>query len=490
MRFNLNGRSTRTPFELVDALGLADAIDRGAMGDRQVPFKAVAMGARDLRIGTLLHVITTDHGLRPPRTGHIGNWSNIARGRAGAMDFNLAICAPKYGYPLLYGFNQTEAETEMVRTGDWGYLPGSLVERDERVLLSLRAWNGREFASCGRLQSRFTPLIQAEYDGGLQPLTDIHRQRLAVIPNFEFAFEQEIIADHAALLRPMLTILIEEARSRSTNARRAFAELISHVVALDGTVTRAELVPDGKGYKLCDTFFPSTDALVDMVFEPFNAVAKPRDFMERIGSLPWHLPLLSNLLITTLSAVLETHYPNTGTAPTRGVGPITLHPHWGGRDMAGYPPRSKGYLFDDGKLRGLKSICRTLVANFSNVKPLGFILLPAAVFLLCPASTHPIDAELLSKLFRRVLREVEDDDPQAPVEAITRDWYESNHLRLSSYFLSRFGPRCGGLGLSHAPVSSQPIEPEGFRDLTLRQASMMTGALFECGSSRGLQYDH
>jgi hypothetical protein len=480
----MNGPPTRTPLEFVKSLGLADVLDVGAMSDRQVSFKAVAMGERDLNIGTLLDVITSDLGLRPPRTGHIGNWGNIAQGRAGAMDFNLAICGPGYGYPLLFGFNQTEAETATGRTGDWGYLPGSLVDRDERILLPLHAWNGREFAACGRSKPLFTPFIQAEFDGGLQPLTTIHVERLAAIPEFEFAYEQAIIADHATMLRPLLTVLIEEARSRP-NVRRALADLISHAVALDGTVTRADLVPDGKGYQLGESYFPSTEALVDMAFEPFSAVAKPRTFMDRIGSLPWQLPLASNLLITVLSAILETHYPNTATAPTRGLGPLTLHPHWGGRDMAGYPPRRKGYMSDDGKLRSLKGICRTLVANFVEIKPLGVALLPASIFLLCPANTTPVDADLISNLFRRLKRGVVGDYQQARIEAISRDWFETNCSRLSPYFTARFGPRRGGIGNSNVPSSSLPIEPDGFRDLTLRQASMITGALFECGSSMG-----
>ena len=125
----------------------------------------------------LLDLIGTDAALCPPRTGHIGNWGNIGLGRAGAMDFNKAICAPGYGYPLLYCFTQTEVEAP--RQGDWGYLPGSLVDGDARTPLRLHAWDGTEFAALhAHALPRFTPFVQAELDGGLTPLTEVHARRL------------------------------------------------------------------------------------------------------------------------------------------------------------------------------------------------------------------------------------------------------------------------------------------------------------------------
>ena len=322
--------------QIVEALGLGSVVDVEAMASRKCAFKAVHMGERDLPIGTLLDLITSDAALCPPRTGHIGNWGNIARGRAGAMDFNKAICAPGYGYPLLYCFTQTETETP--RQGDWGYLPGSLVDGDVRTPLRLHAWDGTEFVPCSHAVPRFTPFIQAELDGELKPLTEVHARRLDPIGPHPFKLEQAIFADQEATIRPLLTALIDEARGRD-NPRRALQDLISHSVALDGTMARCDLALDGKGFKLAETYYPSTEALVEHALVPFRAVARPRQFMAEIAHLPWQLPVASNLLIAVLSAILETHLPGASFPSSHVVGPINPHLHWGGRDMAGYPPR-------------------------------------------------------------------------------------------------------------------------------------------------------
>ena len=472
----------RSPLQIIDGLGLGDAIDVNAMTGRTCAFKAVHMGERDLAIGTLLDLITSDAALCPPRTGHIGNWGNIARGRAGTMDFNKAICAPGYGYPLLYCFTQTEAE--IPRQGDWGYLPGSLVDRDERTQLRLYAWDGVEFALTSRERPLFTPFVQAEVDGGLVPLIELHARRMHSIGGFDFRLEQAIIAEHGATIQPMLTVLFEDARRRD-NQRRALQDLVSHAVALDGTVTRSEISASGNGYKLGECYYPSTEALVEHAMFPFQAVAKPTQFMREMSKLPWQLPVLSNQLIAILSAALQTHYPASIQPTNRSTGPFNPHLHWGGRDMAGYPPRRKGYLLEDSKVRSMRRICATLTESFSDCQPICFVLLPASVFMLCPASVHPLDAELLCALFRQV-NAIPDRAAgngivgmQQAIENATRTWYEASGQLLSPYFRDRFGPRHGGLAQGNLPLESEPIEPQGFFGLTLQKASMVVGAMFE-----------
>ena len=477
--------AARSPMQIVEALGLGSVVGLEAMASRKCAFKAVHMGEHDLAIGTLLDLITSDAALCPPRTGHIGNWGNIARGRAGAMDFNKAICAPGYGYPLLYCFTQTEADAQ-TRQGDWGYLPGSFVDGDARTPLRLHGWNGTEFVPCTHAVPRFTPFMQAELDGELKPLTEVHRRRLDQIGPHSFKLEQALFADSEAAIRPLLTALIDEARRRD-NPRRALHDLISHSVALDGTMARCELELDGKGFKLGKTYYPSTEALVEHALVPFRAVARPWQFMAEIGHLPWQLPVASNILIAVLSAVLETHLPGGILHSSRMVGPLNPHLHWGGRDMAGYPPRNRGYLLEEAKARSMKRICATLVEHFPTVQPLCFVLLPSTAFMLCPTTAHPGDAELLSKLFRRVREAVSGGDASGPnaqqaIGNVVRSWHDADRTRLSTYFRNRFGPRRGGL-LSGDMVDSHPVEPDGFRDLTVRQASMIVGAFYEITSA-------
>lgn len=476
--------AARSPVQIIEALGLGSVVDIEAMASRKCAFKAVHMGERDLPIGELLDFITSDAALCPPRTGHIGNWGNIARGRAGAMDFNKAICAPGYGYPLLYCFTQTESDTR--RQGDWGYLPGSLVDGDRRTPLRLHAWDGSEFVPCSHAVPRFTPFIQAELDGELKPLMEVHARRQDPIGPHPFELEQAIFADHETTIRPLLSALIEEARGRD-NPRRALQDLISHSVALDGTMARCDLELDGKGFKLGQTHYPSTEALVEHALFPFRAVARPRQFMAEIARLPWQLPVASNLLIAVLSAILETHWPGGILPAPRAVGPLNPHLHWGGRDMAGSPPRNRGYLLEDAKLRSIKRMCATLVEQFATVQPLCFVLLPATVFMLCPTTAQPDDAEHLAKLFHRVRDASPDLGASEPVGrlligTIVQTWHREVGTKLSDYFQSRFGPRCGGL-VAGGIVEGNPVEPRGFRDLTLRQASAIVGELFDIASS-------
>ncbi len=480
------GSTARTSLQIVEALGLGDRIDIVELAERRSAFKAVHMGENDLAIGTLLDLVKSDAALCPPRTGHIGNWGNIALGRAGAMDFNKAICAPGYGYPLLYCFTQTEADVS--RQGDWGYLPGSIVDRDERRPLPLHAWDGRRFVYCGNAQPRFTPFVQAEVDGQLQPLTQLHTARMRQIEGFNFRLEQALIAEQDALVRPLLTALVADA-CRRNNSRRALQDLVSHAVELDGTLTRSAIERDGAGFQLGDCRFASIDTLVEGALAPFHAVASPAHFMDLIGSLPRRLPLLSNLTIAVLSAMIETHLPDAARNSGRSRGPINPHLHWGGRDMAGYPPLRKGYLFEEAKIKSMRRMCSTLVAEFAQIDPLCFVLLPAPVFMLCPTNAHPRDAELLADLIHQIQSTTagtvrSSAELQQAISDAARRWHGTAGSELSAYFRERFGPRRGGLLSGERPDASEPVEPGGFRNLSLRHASMIIGALFEIEGSR------
>lgn len=108
---------------LLHELGLSPAAE--ALTERGGVFAPVHLGTRDVRVGTLLDAVHAEPGLLPPRSGHLGNWEDIALGRSGPMDFNTAVCGGGHGFPLIYGFTQTEAEET---GGDDVYLPGSLVE--------------------------------------------------------------------------------------------------------------------------------------------------------------------------------------------------------------------------------------------------------------------------------------------------------------------------------------------------------------------------
>lgn len=476
----------RSPTTLVADLGLDDAVAVEDLAERRRFFQGVHLGVRDTPIGTLLDLLRSEPTLSPPRSGHIGNWDNIVRGRSGATDFNQAICTQGYGYPLIFGFTQTETADGL--RGDGVYRPGSIVRGDAQQTLDLYTWDGRSFARRDRERALFCPFAQTESDGSLVPLTALHVQRMrGLTPALPFRLETDVILRHEDTARRMLTVLLEEAALRD-NPRREFADLIGHLAALDGTVQRSEVRRDGRGYLIGDRRYASTSELVDHAMLTLRAVSEPESFAAGIADLPTALPVVSHLLLDVLSAYFGAHHPDLNGPDFGGSGssatkPFNAHLHWGARDMAGYPPVRRGYFMQKSTARSLRTICNTLGAHFPDVDPLCFLLLPASVFMLCPTTAHPGDAEPVSALFRAVARATPAGDTRSPdviapaARSAVAAWSSTHGPALSPYFRHRFRPRGTVLHPGEVPSSSRPVEPEGFRDLTFRQAGLAVGAL-------------
>ncbi len=439
---------------LIDALGIAGELASN------VSFDTAHLGLSALRIGAVLEAV---RGEVIPRTGHLGNWTDIARGRAGALDFNQVICGGGLGYPLVYAFNQTETED----AGDTVYLPGSIVEHGRREVLTLSTWDGSAFARRDRSRPLLCPLVMTEHG----PLVDVHRKRLARLP-WPAKLEAALIVEHGETMRAMLLALLASGV--------ALADVITHAVALDGSVTRCTVIRDGAGFALDGCLYPSAEALVDHALLLYQAVVEPAALFDRIASLPARLPKIANLLGRVLLAAIA---PRAG----EGRGATNVHLHWGARDMAGYPPRQKGFFAVRARTRSLRLICDVLVRELA-IPPITFALLPAAIFMLFPTTAHPRDGELLAGLFAAVADAAPDrGEPAAAlakrVELVTRTWLGREGAQLSAYFTARFRPRSGLLAVASGHAPATPIEPAGFRELTVRQACMIVGTLVEapCG---------
>ncbi|MFB8177717.1 DUF6025 family protein [Streptomyces sp. NPDC055966] len=459
---------------LVRALDLAAAAE--PLTERAGDFAPVHLGTRDVRVGTLLDAVHAEPGLLPPRSGHLGNWGDIALGRSGPMDFNTAVCGGGHGFPLIYGFTQTEADPS---GGDGVYLPGSLVERGRRRPLPLYTWDGRAFVRRDRSRPLFCPVVQAEVDGALTPLVEVHWQRMRALTGYRFELEATRLVAHAPLVTDMLCVLLAEA-ARQDNPRRAYAELISHAARLDGEVGRCELLPDGTGYVLDGHRFASARALAEAALLPLRALTEPHAFFSRAASLPPVLPVMSHLLTTALSALFGADYPDTEPGGATGRPPgltehgFRVHLHWGARAMAGCPPRRGGYFGRKSTARALRGIMGPLVRDFAEAHPLCLVLLPAPVFMLCPPDTSPGDAERLRALFKSVL-----STPAEQAYDTALDWLAENRDSLSPYLLDRYRD---GSGVPHDGSQREPatpVEPDGFRELTLRQASALVAAFEE-----------
>ncbi|MET9686488.1 DUF6025 family protein [Streptomyces coeruleorubidus] len=452
---------------ILDRLGLRRAAGADALTAGTKTFVPVHLGTHDVTIGALLDALDADPSLLPPRTGHLGNWEDIAAGRSGPMDFNTAICGGGHGYPLIYGFTRTEAGTE---GGDEAYQPGSLIEKGKRHTLPLHTWDGTRFVRRDRSKPLFCPLVQAEVDGQLVPLVELHWQRMLALPGYRFRQWAATLTDRAPLVTDMLTLLLEQAAAQGRN--QAFAELISQAVRLDGEVSRCDLRPDGTGYVLDGHRYPSARALAEAVMLTVRALVEPAGFFARMRDLPPVLPVMSLQLTNVLFALLDVHHPDAPAGPPES--PFITHLHWGARAMAGCPPRRGGYLSRRSTVRSLRAITDPLVRHFDEAGPVAFVLLPAQAFMLCPPSTAPDDAEVLGELFRGVRAA----GPEAAYDT-TLTWLDSHRDRLSEYLRGRFRSGSGVPADDTPREAAVPMEPEGFRELTFRQACGAVAAFEE-----------
>ncbi|WP_329049441.1 DUF6025 family protein [Streptomyces violaceus] len=452
---------------ILDRLGLRRAADADALTAGAKTFVPVHVGTHDVTIGALLDALNADPALLPPRTGHLGNWEDIAAGRSGPMDFNTAICGGGHGYPLIYGFTRTEAATE---GGDEAYQPGSLIEKGKRHTLPLHTWDGTRFVRRDRSKPLFCPLVQAEVDGQLVPLVELHWQRMLALPGYRFRQWAAALTDRAPLVTDMLTLLLERAAAQGRN--QAFAELISQAVRLDGEVSRCDLRPDGTGYVLDGHRYPSARAVAEAVMLTVRALVEPAGFFARMRDLPPVLPVMSLQLTNVLFALLDVHHPDAPAGPPES--PFITHLHWGARAMAGCPPRRGGYLSRRSTVRSLRAITDPLVRHFDEAGPVAFVLLPAQAFMLCPPSTAPDDAEALAELFRGVRAA----GPEAAYDT-TLTWLDSHRDRLSEYLRGRFRSGSGVPADDTPREVAVPVEPEGFRELTFRQACGAVAAFEE-----------
>jgi len=458
------------PVALVKDLHLDGVVDVDGLADRRRSYQSVHLGTRALPIAAMKRALAPVSGI--PRTGHLGNWDDIAAGRAGAIDFNRAICGQGLGFPLIYSFTQTE--TIGSAHGDQVYVPGSIVQGGERRALALYTWDGGAFVRRPRETSWFCPFTKADIDGQLVPLASLHWARMQRLHGWSFMLEAALFVGQPEAVRTIMAILLKAA-SKADNPRAMFQDLVGHAVTHDGRASPCDIRHDGGAYWLDDIRYASVDTLIDGMMMPFLAVVDPDRFFSLLSSLPARIPVMSNTVARLLVAAF--------LAPASQTSGFVLHSHWGARDMAGFPPRRKGYFTARSKTRSLRILCDELVRTIPSFRPICVALLPASVFMLCPTSAHPRDCELLSDLFRRVGgvpvdRDLLDPFAMArPVEQVVEAWWSARADALSPYFRNRFQPGRGVLHPGFLPDCSDPVEPDGFTALTLQQGCMIVGAL-------------
>ncbi|HEY0062235.1 MAG TPA: DUF6025 family protein [Telluria sp.] len=480
-------RADSSPLALLEALDLigdgrpGEKISHARIEDfarRRCAFDWLHLGHTDLAVGRLLDVVAAHPHLLPPRSGHMGNWEAIASGRAGAMDFNRCAATGGRGYPLVYAFNQTEDST--LSQGDCVYLPGSLIEDGRRIELALHTWDGNQFVLRDRSEALFTPFVRARDQGQdqLEALTRIHARRMRGLTQFRFGLEPEMLMRDEPTLRAVLATLIDDAAAQP-NARIALQELFGRQAGLDGIVTRQDMFRQDAIYSMNGTAYGTLEQTVEAAILPLLAVSAPERFDAMITSLPPHIPVVATPLIQMLCGLFSTHYPDSPIDRASMTQPFNPHFHWGARDMAGYPPVHNGYFARSSRAKSATKICGAVLRNFKGIDPLLFILMPVTIFMLCPTSAHEGDHALLADLIARVRRHsaAGQAPAMAAVQALVNDWLADVQGRISPYFIARFERRSGVLHKAVPPAYSEPFEPAGFHEMTLRQACMTVGAL-------------
>jgi Family of unknown function (DUF6025) len=439
-----------------------------ATGERTFEWAHVAKQAAPL--GGLLEALAAAP-VSGSRSGHVGNWDDVVAGSAGIVDYNQPICdGSRYGHPLLHAF--LTVETAALTEGDTIYLPGSLVRRGEMELLRLYAWSGRRWQRRPRDEPLFVPLLATEVDGDLVPLVSFHERRLAAYPNFDFRLEGRELYDRGAAFRDLVRALLEAA-ALDPRSRGLLSDLVSGAVELGGNLTPARLERAGGGWRLrsqaWEESYASTDALIEALLIPIEAVARPAEFFAAIADAPPRFPLISNKALSLASALFD----------SAGDDGFALHLHWGAFQMAGCPPLRNGYFAAKSNLRFFRWATEVALAASPKLKPIFFVLLPVAPFTLWPPDTHAEDVELAGELLRRIRSS--DGRPASAgstsLPSQVEEWFGVNGWRLSPYFRSRFN---GGLGILNAeepPLGSHSVCPDGFDELTVAEACAAVAAL-------------
>ncbi|AJT40365.1 DUF6025 family protein [Psychromicrobium lacuslunae] len=457
--------------ELISELRLEESFGAQEVAAGRRSIAAVHLGLGSLTIGKVLQLIEADETLTPPRTGHLGNWSDIAATRAGPMDFNSTICSNGYGYPLIYGFNRTESSAP---GGDEAYAPGSIIDRGQRIELPIYTWDGGQFSRRDREQPLFCPLVKVEHQGALRPLAATQWQRMREEADYPFTSWASVLINNRPLVSALLSKLITEAPKQQRN--QAFDEIISHAVALDGTVQRGALETEGTGFRLAGVHYRDAEAVAEAALDLVSALLEPEAFFERIGAMPARLPVISLQCTNVLFALLSTHRHRGKKGPLE-ESPYRVHPHWGARAMAGAPPLRSGYLMRTSAQRSLRALVDPLLGEYPEVQPTVLALIPAAIFMLCPTSREPADAELLAGLFA----EVAGLGVEQATSSASR-WFSEHRQSLSPYLRNRFIAGAGVPRDADPLAVAESVQPPGFRELGIAEACAIAAA-FEAGSA-------
>ncbi len=441
------------------AVELAERLFRDAGGTDR-PITSLHLGTSPVLLGEICDAVHLVPHL-VPRTCHLGDWRAIAECRAGALDFNTAVCGAGFGHPSIHAFTMTETADE----GDRVYRPGTIFEGNRPVRLTKLTWDGQRFVE--RPDGSFLcPLVLADHGGRRVPLVELHKRRWEAFPFSRFHFEASALLHHEERLRAGLTVLLEAAAE--SGSRRATALVIGKVVALNGTPLEKPFDWREGVLSSDEAKLGSPEDVAAAAILALKAVDDPDRFFSQIAAAPLALPILSSSTTMLFAALFQSKVSRG--EPMRG-----FHFHWGARDMAGYPPDRLGYFMTPSNQQKMLKIARVLSQRCDWFIPLHILLLPASVFMLAPVDRDPADLEAIDGLLETILSS--DHSSAAQLASLTQEWFDRVGPHLSAYFKLRFNRGSGIPDISNGLSPGTPSIPEKLMSIPISTLCMLVGLL-------------
>lgn len=404
------------------------------------------------------------------RSGHIGNWDEIRLGQVGLVDYNRYICKDLgLGLPVVHA--HTFTENADLTDGDTIYLPAGRIHRRSYERLPIFVKRGAALEPIDPADSVCCSFAYIDTGDGPAPLVQARAAELAKFPGATTI--PTMLCRDEGLLRRALHALVGEAQD--TPGGLTLDQVFGSSVNRQGQRGEAPIATV-EGFLANGTRYDSRDALIDAAIEGLRfGSLEPGDVHAAEASEGKYLPLLGAATVLTLVAYLDCSQ----------AGRDTVHAHWGAISMSGYPPLSGGYFGRRATRRTLRQLSEGLAILPEFAFDVRFALLPAPVLSLLPPAEFDLDCVLVDDLMTSIVRTTDPPgaDPSRAVTEITdvvRRWLAEHGETLTHYYRNRFGlARSVFNGTAQVPANGTPHDPSVLGTLTMRQASILLGALIE-----------
>lgn len=450
--------------ELIELLDEQDA--RDLRGNARPAVRVNHLGSSDRTVREVFDAVSA---LPTPavRSGHVGNWREIWRGQVGLVDYNRYICRDlRLGVPLLHA--HTFTENRDFSTGDTIYLPGARITGEVYERLPLFIKDGTDFHPVPEHDSVCCAFTYVHEGGRMTPLLSARADEIREIPGAMTI--PTLLTQDEDLLRRTLRALLDAALDDDNGL--TLEQLLGSSVSRQGQRGSAPRAVSG-GFDAEGTWYESPRTLVDAAVQALRYGSADHDGIhdheQRSGE---YLPLLGATALLVLTAYHDCYRSGSD-----------VHTHWGAISMSGYPPLSQGYFARRATRKTARSIGEALRSLPEFRFDLRFALLPAPVLSLLAPAEFETDRELVEGLLDTVISTTEpptsDPNPASEhISRIVRNWLQENRENLSDYYLNRFGlARSVFNGTDGIPQDGTPAALSRLNDLTMRQASMVLGAL-------------